>query len=350
MSDHFIDDWFEWVSPSELAEKLDVYCNIQNNTPSVKKTTHSREYPSKSYAPKRSSLGGRFYRFNQAGSTSFSNKVDKLKTDDKSEAIVIVLWLRLHSCSSTPNQIAVLKLAINSIWGTACANNGASQSNAGETLYLLLQRDGANFQKTRLSMSLADGHKGKSYSFHRIPYQIPGHNPPVSVPSKFPLYRNIGAPSSPLPFSQSTSAKSNYARDESSSSPSFIGSSPPSSPSSMDIPVPPTFSVSPGTPYRKQVSTCSTLPPKSPLLLSKDRGSSPATSQTINHDVNRHPLRTSARQETSKFMPRTDSPMLFSGNDLLLHLGWPILRILIFLLGSISPQHYVFTKIHRLSL
>ncbi|GFY24379.1 hypothetical protein TNCV_1014271 [Trichonephila clavipes] len=66
-----------------------------------------------------------------------------------------------------------------------------------------------------------------------------------------------------------------YAADGSSWSPSFIGSSPPSSLSSMDIPVPL------GTPYRKQVSTCSTLPPKSPLLSSKARGFSPATSRSI---------------------------------------------------------------------
>ncbi|GFU60439.1 hypothetical protein TNCV_4433041 [Trichonephila clavipes] len=46
---------------------------------------HLREYPSKSYAPKRSSLDGRFKRFNQAGSTSSFNKDDKLKTDKKSE-------------------------------------------------------------------------------------------------------------------------------------------------------------------------------------------------------------------------------------------------------------------------
>ncbi|GFY45527.1 hypothetical protein TNIN_322311 [Trichonephila inaurata madagascariensis] len=35
------------------ADKLDVYCNIRSTTPLVKKTAHLREYPSKSYAPKR---------------------------------------------------------------------------------------------------------------------------------------------------------------------------------------------------------------------------------------------------------------------------------------------------------
>ncbi|GFQ64348.1 retrovirus-related Pol polyprotein from transposon opus [Trichonephila clavata] len=69
--------------------------------------------------------------------------------------------ISLHSCSLTPNQSAVLKLAVNGIWGTACADSGASHSIAGETLYLLLQKEGANFQKTQITMSLADGHKSE---------------------------------------------------------------------------------------------------------------------------------------------------------------------------------------------
>ncbi|GFR01699.1 uncharacterized protein TNCT_450131, partial [Trichonephila clavata] len=50
---------------------------------------------------------------------------------------------------------------VNGIWGTACADSGASHSIAGETLYLLLQKEGANFQKTQITMSLADGHKSE---------------------------------------------------------------------------------------------------------------------------------------------------------------------------------------------
>ncbi|GFY58540.1 hypothetical protein TNIN_179031 [Trichonephila inaurata madagascariensis] len=79
------DDWSEWVLPSELADKLDVYCSVRNTAPSVKKTAHLKDYPSKSYAPKRSSLDGRFNRFTQAGSTSSFNRNNKLKTDEKSE-------------------------------------------------------------------------------------------------------------------------------------------------------------------------------------------------------------------------------------------------------------------------
>ncbi|GFX21884.1 retrovirus-related Pol polyprotein from transposon opus [Trichonephila clavipes] len=69
--------------------------------------------------------------------------------------------ISLHSCSSTLNQLAVLRLAVNRIWRTACANSGARHSIAGETLYCLLQREGVNFQKTQLSMSLADAHKSE---------------------------------------------------------------------------------------------------------------------------------------------------------------------------------------------
>ncbi|GFS54322.1 retrovirus-related Pol polyprotein from transposon 17.6 [Trichonephila clavipes] len=136
-----------------------------------------------------SSLDGRFNRFNQAGSTSSFNRNDERKTDGKSELPPISCYgcgklgdtkprcpncksianrdsanfgnISSYSCSSTPNQIAVMKLAVNGIWGTACADTGASHSIAGETLYLFLQREGVNFQKTRLSISLVDGHKSE---------------------------------------------------------------------------------------------------------------------------------------------------------------------------------------------
>ncbi|GFW54217.1 glycerol-3-phosphate dehydrogenase, mitochondrial [Trichonephila clavipes] len=141
------------------------------------------------YSPKRSSLDGRFNKFNQAGSTSSFNRGDKLKTDDKSERPPVSCYgcgkldvtnprcsnckpianrdsenfgnISLNSYSPTPNQIEVLKLAVNSIWGTACADSGANHSIAGETLHLLLQREGANFQKIQLSISLADDHKSE---------------------------------------------------------------------------------------------------------------------------------------------------------------------------------------------
>ncbi|GFY64851.1 hypothetical protein TNIN_466071 [Trichonephila inaurata madagascariensis] len=126
--------------------------------------------------------------YNQAGSTSF-NRADKLKTDDKSGRLSVSCYgcgklsvtkprcpnckpivnrdsanlgnIIMLSSSSTPNQIAVLRLAVNGIWKTTCGDSGASHSIAGEILYLLLQREGANFQNTEFSMSLADGHKSE---------------------------------------------------------------------------------------------------------------------------------------------------------------------------------------------
>ncbi|GFT02306.1 hypothetical protein NPIL_111431 [Nephila pilipes] len=48
--------------------------------------------------------------------------------------------ISLHSCSSTANQSAVLKLSVNGTWGTACVDTGDSHIIAGGNLYLLLQK------------------------------------------------------------------------------------------------------------------------------------------------------------------------------------------------------------------
>ncbi|GFT83608.1 hypothetical protein NPIL_118851 [Nephila pilipes] len=58
---------------------------INNRSQRIKKTAHSREYPSKHYATKRSSPESRFDKTSQAGSTSSFSRDDKLKTDDRSE-------------------------------------------------------------------------------------------------------------------------------------------------------------------------------------------------------------------------------------------------------------------------
>ncbi|GFT88898.1 hypothetical protein NPIL_30111 [Nephila pilipes] len=57
----------------------------KNGVLQVKKTEHSREYPSKPYASKGTSPDSRFDNTNQAGSTSSFRRVDKLKTDERSE-------------------------------------------------------------------------------------------------------------------------------------------------------------------------------------------------------------------------------------------------------------------------
>ncbi|GFT06145.1 hypothetical protein NPIL_117871 [Nephila pilipes] len=120
---------------------------------------HSREYPSKSYAPKRSSPDSRFDNTNQDGSTSSFSRANKDSANFSN--------ISLHSYSSTPNQSVVLRGAVKGTWVTACSDSGASHSIARETIYLLLQREGANIQNTRLSISCAEG-EDPSDSPHRI--------------------------------------------------------------------------------------------------------------------------------------------------------------------------------------
>ncbi|GFT97371.1 transposon Ty3-G Gag-Pol polyprotein [Nephila pilipes] len=89
--------------------------------------------------------------------------------------------------SSTPNQSPVLKLAVNGIWGIVCADTGSSHTIAGETLYLILQREATNFQKTRLSVSLADGQKAKEEVFTTsVVIKLEGHvirTPLIALPN-----------------------------------------------------------------------------------------------------------------------------------------------------------------------
>ncbi|GFR22768.1 transposon Ty3-G Gag-Pol polyprotein [Trichonephila clavata] len=175
------------VSPSDLADRLDAYFLIRNTT-SVKKTVNSKENSSKPYAPKRNSYDSRFDKTNQAGPTSSFNRGDKLKTDDRSDRPSVLLCcgkpgvtkprcpnckpavnkdsatfgnISLHSCSLTPNQSAVLKLAVNGIWGTACADSGASHSIAGETLYLLYKKKEPISKRLKSLCPSADGHKSE---------------------------------------------------------------------------------------------------------------------------------------------------------------------------------------------
>ncbi|XP_055935495.1 tensin-1-like isoform X3 [Argiope bruennichi] len=151
---------------------------------------------------------------------------------------------------------------------------------------------------------------------------------------------------SPLPY-QSTPNKGSYTIDGSSWSPSVIGSSPPSSPSRMDRPVTPAFPVPPGTPYQNQDPTCSTLPPKSPLLSrfsqsyrlamrdtynkmnsrrwscliesdwTKDRSPSPATLQNMHHDFSamQRPSSTNGQSSPSVYYGQSRPSSMVSLNE-----------------------------------
>ncbi|KAG8175162.1 hypothetical protein JTE90_007979 [Oedothorax gibbosus] len=67
--------------------------------------------------------------------------------------------IQLHSCTDESPQVAVLRARVNGIFGTVCADTGASHSIAGEQLYKLMQEGGADFKSKTLKMSLADGQK-----------------------------------------------------------------------------------------------------------------------------------------------------------------------------------------------
>ncbi|GFR22236.1 uncharacterized protein TNCT_382921 [Trichonephila clavata] len=122
---------------------------------------------------------------------------------------------------------------------------------------------------------------GDSTSFI-VPRINSGDNHLVSVTPKFTVYRNTGAPSLPVPFSQSASTKNNYSRGGSSS---YVGSIPNSSSSGINRTVPPTSPIPPGTPYQYTDPAYSTSSARNPLLSPNDRSISPVTLQTINHDL-----------------------------------------------------------------
>ncbi|GFQ87254.1 uncharacterized protein TNCT_599831 [Trichonephila clavata] len=119
---------------------------------------------------------------------------------------------------------------------------------------------------------------GDSTSFI-VPRINSGDNYLVSVTLNFTVYRNSGAASSPIPFSQSPSIKSNYSRG---GSLSYVGSIPTICSSGINRTVTP---ASLGTPYRYTDPAYSTSPPRNPLLSPKDRSLSPITLRTINHNA-----------------------------------------------------------------
>ncbi|GFY54164.1 hypothetical protein TNIN_437121 [Trichonephila inaurata madagascariensis] len=211
------------------------------------------------------------------------NKGDKLKADDKSEIPSVSCYdcgklsvtkprcpnckpianrdsanfgnISLHSCS-TPNQIAVLKLAINDIWRTACAANGAK--------VIIQEIQGRpNFEKNTCLLGndevkclMPEQQRNKLSELLNLYGTVfePGVtllflSNTVSAPEKIllvwclPNFHYIEILVHFLHIFLSLILP--QARDGSSSSPSFIGSSPPSSPSSMNIPVPPAFSIPP---------------------------------------------------------------------------------------------------------
>ncbi|CAL1267374.1 unnamed protein product [Larinioides sclopetarius] len=78
------------------------------------------------------------------------------KTSNSSNHSSTFGTIQIRSClSSTRN--AVFRISIGGVYGTAFADSGASHSIASESLYHILQQQGAVFEKTTLQVSFADG-------------------------------------------------------------------------------------------------------------------------------------------------------------------------------------------------
>ena len=147
--DHFIDEWSEWNSPSKLVDKLDAYENMRTNDKkpllsSKKKFISSQNEFLKGasstttplrndekWRPESSSIS--CYGCGKPG--VIKAKCPKCGKGNKETSSFSNI--SLQSCTSMPDQVAILKLNVNGNWGTACADSGASHSIASESLYKL---------------------------------------------------------------------------------------------------------------------------------------------------------------------------------------------------------------------
>ncbi|GFX95602.1 retrovirus-related Pol polyprotein from transposon 17.6 [Trichonephila clavipes] len=142
---HFVDIWGDIKSSSELVQKLDDYEVARGKTSNHKVLPDIRR-------------------------TSFHSKINKhIRTVDKAKKESKKSF-RGHSQFESRNPLscygcgkpgyiksAVLRISINEVPGTAFVDSGASHSIAGETLYTILLQQGAAFEKTVISLSIADG-------------------------------------------------------------------------------------------------------------------------------------------------------------------------------------------------
>lgn len=176
---HFIDEWTEWNSPEELADKLDAYDNLR--TTLKRDMTYVKK---KMFNPKGETTGTRlltkksnFYPKKENSKSDVQNRPTltcygcgepgviksrcpkcNLSGTNSSARFGNVIF---QSCSEKHSQLAILNITVNGIFGTACADSGASHCIAGELLYKILKQEGAVFQKMQLTMTLADGGKSQ---------------------------------------------------------------------------------------------------------------------------------------------------------------------------------------------
>ena len=178
IKEHFMDEWTEWNSPLELADKLDVYESLRLNSRSNSDSSvRKKAVAMKEDIPKQCPL-----------KKSYQNKTGKFKSNNQektplscygcgnpgyikakcpncalSKDIETVKFgkIRLNAVPYPRTDLAVLKISINGITGTACADSGASHSIASESLYRLLRSKGTVFDKTLFTITLADGSQTK---------------------------------------------------------------------------------------------------------------------------------------------------------------------------------------------
>ncbi|GFT55673.1 integrase catalytic domain-containing protein [Nephila pilipes] len=88
----------------------------------------------------------------------------------------------LQSASCPSKQLATLKVTINGVMGTACADTAATHSIAGETLYHILKKQGTTFTTGSLTVSLADGSKiEREVNTTRVKIRLGGRTLPLNL-------------------------------------------------------------------------------------------------------------------------------------------------------------------------
>ncbi|GFW76768.1 uncharacterized protein TNCV_4944851 [Trichonephila clavipes] len=174
VKEHFVDIWGDIKSSSELVQKLDDYEVARDKTsnhqvsPDVRITSfHSkinkqiRTVDKAKEEPRKSFRGQSQFESRKTLSCYGCGKPDYIKSKcpnckpSKGDPAHFRI-LRINSLSPS-NRNAVLKISINGVSGTAFADSGATHSIAGEILYTILLQQGAAFEKTVISLSVADG-------------------------------------------------------------------------------------------------------------------------------------------------------------------------------------------------
>lgn len=181
VKEHFIDTWGKIKSSSELVQTLDDYEAVRvkhtnyKNQPPVR-----RNYSFRASNPSRTKVENRTSDVQRANKT-FSNRGEQQRQENRPPLTCYGCGksgfikpkcpdcnppktsnssnfgtVQIRSCL-TSTRTAVLQISIGGVTGTAFADSGASHSIASESLYRILQQQGAVFEEATLQVSFADG-------------------------------------------------------------------------------------------------------------------------------------------------------------------------------------------------